>query len=459
MSVIEKNMIGCLVCGNQNYCPPAAPDKIINCSKCGAPVYDHTRPATVHDFKAYRDRLSDWGKQYGATIEAKNKIKAQLPAHSSQQGIAPLDAQVQRSSQTPQIATLQADLETQKAKCKSLEETHVNLQADLENQKAKCKSLEEIHANLQADLENQKARCKFSEDKHDSFCRSVEQHIRQIYVQEQEESDFLDEKVAIFAQGWKKYSRQRAAKNEPAFIQLYKLMTDDSAVGGFRQWIELSEAKSKDGSDSEAVGDDSKSEQQSHPSEKKADVVIELADSAQPPEHIKEVTDNTPAPVSEPKSFTISQTVEAVAPVWLDEYNALESSIASRQFRKRSNAISLIVSQKTLENQRVALDDSDPILLAGAGSYWCIYDEITKIYFLLLNRETFRFNDTNYESITACYDFNDFTKQNIKFFKANDYKLNTYEIRQPAQVIPTKNEKEWQLSVRGRLVFPKKVSS
>jgi hypothetical protein len=183
--------------------------------------------------------------------------------------------------------------------------------------------------------------------------------------------------------------------------------------------------------------------------------------SADIPAHTEQTTkqtiDSTTAPIFESTS-PVNQTVAPVTPAWLPDYNALDSLIEARGFRKKSGATPLIVSQRTLEKQRVALDEAQPVLLPGAGSYWCIYDKFTKIYFLLLNRETFRFNDTNYESITTCYDFNELAKQDIKLFKSNDYRLNAYQVLQPAQVVPTdENGEAWQLSLRGRLSFARKT--
>ncbi|MEM8503673.1 MAG: hypothetical protein AAF716_11040 [Cyanobacteria bacterium P01_D01_bin.1] len=329
---------------------------------------------------------------------------------------------IESDQQSQQIITLQADLDRRNQATAKLEADLNERSGQIAALKAELDDQIQKTTKLQVDLETTKTKCESWEKTYADF--------------------------RLTAAGFTK-TLQTVYENQVKSIvaQLSHLIEDGSTDSGH----------SKGAEQNHQSNDSLLQSKHQQPKNQQPSSSLPPQDKVTQPVAEKESEHPSNPSALEHASASHTSAAQPIVPAWLEYYNNLDSPQAARDFKNRTGAESLIVSQSSLEHQRVALGDPSPVLLKGSGSYWRIYDDTTQKHFLLMNRETFRFNDTNYESITACYDFNDLIKSNIKLFKANDYKLNTYRIMQPAQVIPSESGEEWQLSLRGRLCFKKKV--
>ncbi|MEO0769173.1 MAG: hypothetical protein AAFY72_07015, partial [Cyanobacteria bacterium J06649_4] len=146
---------------------------------------------------------------------------------------------------------------------------------------------------------------------------------------------------------------------------------------------------------------------------------------------------------------------------WLSHYNDIDrASNQAKQFSACSSATILTVAQIYLEQHRSEPYAEPPVFgKSPRGSYWLIPGNASYYGFLVLNKENFSFNTSNYQSVTVCYDFNHFTPETLKGFKSRNYILNIYQIIYPARVIYLPDTSQWQLHSRGRLNFAEKTAA
>jgi DNA repair exonuclease SbcCD ATPase subunit len=466
----------CPICDADNYMSSVTDDKVISCRNCRAPIYNADRPSNDVDLKRYQEMIIEWGSEYRKTFSA--NIQAKASNHQASNHRENQEKQVENAELRKQLVGLQNQIKAQEIRHHALKEKHTSelseqsnqFQTEIEAQKAKFQQLQASYQSelgkqretLQAEIEAQKNQYQQLQASYQSELGKQRETLQaEIGAQknqyEQLQSSHKSELARQHAEMEDVKNAYESLEKKHALLlsNLYTLVknfSDDSdAIDSL-----LSETIS---SRVPANVRDENSEREANQPVDKIRASNRVAEKEIGNESTQNSLESESSLGSPPNTLAIAPQVPAVIPSWMEEYRNLSQSTARlfREALEKENSIAkFMVPQDSLEHQRVSIDDTSPIFTEGPGSYWRILDSSNDIYFLVLNKERFVFNSSNYQSITVCYDFNSFDQSTLKNFKSSDYELNSYEIVYPAQVVPIPNTDTWQLSSRGRLIFKPK---
>lgn len=424
-------LINCPICDRENQVSAVRDKKIIVCRNCGAPIYDTTRPANENDISSYQAILKQWGEQYRKSNP--DRLQKQIESKVSQN-----QHEVKIAALNEEISRLQNEVKDWQKKCKYDEERY---QSALSESKSKLAALTQQYTDLQTDVSSQKRNYQQAQNQYLSLQENLINIFEDFHNRNTEKTHSVDSILIEFNAKWEEVRTIESAANDSIENALRRLLPDDCVINH-------ADESHRDGSVLETREDPVNiTDAQSVPTKESKDgsAVPSIDDDFS----ISPVADSLESAVSDTKSEIATQ-----GPQWMMEYNELSLNEA-RSFRERYDARRLTISQNNLAKQRVTFDEIT-LFVDGLGSYWCIYDAPTSSYILVLDKEKFSFNSSNYESITVCYDFNALNQSNLKDFDSSHYDLNDYKIEQPAQVVPKEEHGQWQLHQRGRLSFTEK---
>lgn len=419
-----KLFIHCPICSTENHVPADA-DKIIDCGACGAPVCNTKRPLNDNDIKDYQFRLEKWGK------EKQIVPQAVIARHNSQ-----IEQRRKEQSESTrlqdEIAKLKSEVDLWKTKAASLKQGATSHTNEIEKLKADIASAKDNYYQLQS--ANQKLAAELF-----TLAKDVESGAQQ--------AEHCLRNIA--SEGLATFKAANVSFNQPIQARIDGLISEVSADRDSYSWKE---------SHTETVENESILDQR--------EAIAHSSLTSQPLEESRQFQPNEEAASSSGQNVLSSEnrvSGDSVVqgqpiPTWLSEYNTLGSPPAAKKFKERYQAKKLTVPQDSLEHQRIAPDSGAPIFIEGEGigSYWGIQSSSTQACFLLLDKERFRFNNVNCESITVCYDFNGHSKDQFKHFKVSDYILDSYKIVRSAQIIALSEQGQWKLSSRGAIEFERK---
>jgi hypothetical protein len=452
-------LINCPICDSENHQSfSTGGSPIIACWQCGAPICDSNRP--VISMSSYQDQLKQWGRKFRESNATKIETHIKGNAENRQQQIENtelrqkvIDVQAEVEDRNQKIQIFQREFESQ------LSQQRSSFQADIKEWEKKYQLLKaqyeselKKHAVLQTDIENWKSNYRVLQDKHATSQSGLTSLLKIVQESNQGRDRYIETMLNGFETKWKKFKATESKVDKSILAKISGLITNDiSQYGSTETFPDIWEKDYIEGLDNSLVDVSAQGENTASESSIKNETTPNDGASNIPVEQSSKIAafGNDLSTIGEIDIESIFQ-----PPLWIAQYNHLLPSDA-RHFKETHNAKRFTVPQDSLENQRVTLDA--PIFIEGAGSYWCIYDTDQNAYFLVLDRERFRFNDSNYESITVCYNFNRLNQSDFKYFEASDYELNVYQINQPAQVVPIEDTGRWQLFTRGWLEFREKT--
>lgn len=135
---------------------------------------------------------------------------------------------------------------------------------------------------------------------------------------------------------------------------------------------------------------------------------------------------------------------------WLNEYNQTRNF----DLAKDRMAIEVAATEDSLGDRWLAREK--PVIFEeGTGSYWLIKTTESAGY-LVPNKQKFRFNEHNLDSIQICFDLNQAESIDPTPFDPSQFTLPQFEIVYPAHMSQTEEEGRWQLDKRGLIKFPPK---
>lgn len=432
-----NDFINCPICDYENHVS-SADGKVIDCKDCGAPIFNAKRPASELDVKEYQNRLRAWG------YEHQNITKKQVKAHS-ERNKARKQIREQEASAKQELTKLKTDLELWKDKYKTLQDEKDAQEAEQSERAEALRKLQAELESLQRSLQIQQQENEQLRKQYDGMRSGMRSLNQDIETFRKRSDDFIEQAIKDTTEHWQKLRQIKIEKDAEVVAKMGQLLSASNERGtGDRS--SLNETMSQPKASQPRPDTSGNPEGETSP---QAAIEIEMDEptSISAPE-----VNDTPL-----AQFSPAPEEGGLKPAWLEAYNALASKPDIQRFKQTYNPERLMVPTQMLEQQWTAMDEA--VLLApveGAGSsYWLITDQ-SGVGFLVIDRDRFFFNGTNYKTITLCYNFNDHTEDNLKHFKSNKYDLNTYKIKYPAQVISTEQDQQWQLSCRGRIMFKKK---
>lgn len=430
--------IKCPICERENKASTGGDKKVIACSKCEAPVYDTTRPLSTADIASYQALLKQWGEKYRKSDP--DRLQRQITTTKEH-----YQRQSEINKLEEKITELQTEVGQRKEENRYLQESYDVAITQAQHHRA---GLEKQKDTLQSDIESLQQAYKQTQNQYSLLQQEMAELIEQGKLEREKRTQYINSVLAKFGDKLKEAEAAKASANSFIENAISKLRSNEFAGD---------QEKNNDEKDATEFFDDkSKNVEETN-------VQPEITDDDSGNVAAISITEDTDEP-SVNGSYNAISTASAIAdnaiqrPEWIQKYNELTPEDA-RIFRENYGALRLTIPQNSLENQRVALDEAMPIFVEGLGSYWCIQYLPTGCYFLVLDRERFKFNNSNYESITVCYNFNCLNETQLKQFNPSKYDLNIYEITQPAEVVPIAETGEWRLRSRGWLEFQEKPTS
>lgn len=430
----NPTILKCPICDRENTFSNAG-DKVIACRNCGAPVYNVNRPDNDFDLKRYQALIAQWGRDYrqthGEKIEAlsENYKDQQKQQHEASE----LDAQL-KDLQT-EIVGLRNERQALESRNQAVEKEYSDhlseqqrqKQAEVEVHKA---NYQKIWADYQSELDGHR----------EHWEKQFEQQNKKYQQLQSAQASLAKERDLLLA----KLQQQELLLQElhDQFVTLQSNATQLTQAYGAQMNALMS--------DTPEIPDTADIQPDQN------GLIPPLVQSAT--QSYEQAYEQTATP-----SSTIATATRPLEdkPVWLERYNHLPKSTPANAFGIDATGYidsiqRLTISKTSLEREWAGMNDFSPTFIEGTGSYWCIHDAVKDTYFLVLDKERFDFNSSNYKSITLCYDFNDFGSSTLKHFKDSDYELSEYQITWPAQVKYLSELNEWELTRKGHIEFQKK---
>lgn len=425
--------VNCPICDYENQVSAVSDKKIITCRNCEAPVYNTFRPANGADVGVYQALLKQWGEKYRKNEP--DRLQKQIESSAAQN-----QHQAETAALKEQVNGLQAEVKEWEEKCIYTEERYQKAMSQLKSQHAD--EIEKQQSDLQAGMTIWKTKHQEAQEQYATLQNDLTKVFEDFRSNSQKKTRYIDDVIEDIKSRWEKAKASEARDNQAIESSMRSLLPKDyhaseipkEELEKVRESVEVRENQNS----TERKNDNAAT----HPT----------VNNTSKQQHATNAVGAMPKTIGNIKMS--SQFFDRM----ISRYNRLAMNTA-REFREDYDAQRLTIPQDGLESQRVTLDGAMPIFEEGLGSYWRIQDDTTSTDFLVLDKERFSFNSSNYESITVCYDFNNLNQDELKDFDSGTYNLDAYTIIQPAKVIFQEAHGQWQLQTRGRLSFEKRLSS
>jgi len=452
-----ETLVNCPLCKFENHLAHDGA-KIVDCRSCGAPIFNPKRPTSGSDLSNYQEKLRQWGEEDRKISKEHVKAHAFIAEQKKQQQHADGQLKQENTKLRADLTLLQQDhakeIEAYKAKAQRSSNT---LQGEKEALAVDYAKAQQCLATLQAERETLTQLNEQLAHEKAILSSSVDELEEHFETYRRKNDGYIDHLEKEISKSLSQLIQRKKEWEAPILEKIEYLRSGLPSDAGRAQQVEQTETVQQ----TAASSDSRAAQKEKIENTTKPHTALKSQAAGAASIIISSTAEGEPA-AGEPAeaAYDINQ-VSNSAPAWVHQYNALSTNRANLPaFKSAYRPTKLMIPRDILERRWTAFNTSEPVFFlqgtAGTGSYWLIESEAAN--HLVLDRDRFLFNNSNYRSINACYDFNEYDESTIKDFQHSRYNLSHYTIFEPAEVISTDEEGTWQLSKRGRIIFaPKPV--